>query len=311
MLYPIELRTHLLDRVAGWQAGQRLNYAWISPKGKPISESKIVAVIDAMRGHPLRRLRRDLRRAGRLHELTLGPLDARETATLVAQILGGDPAPGLAADLYERTQGVPFFVEELAAALAASGKVLQGKRGLDLAKGGEVPVPDTVRDAVLLRVATLSDEARSMLEIAAVAGLSFELRALVELGGESGLDEAIECGVILEAEFGWAAFRHALTREALYSDIRWTRRRGLHRQYADYLSARGAGPAVVAEHWLAAHDYELATPLLVEATADYERLHAYRDALRTGRRAIELWPEGSEESARLTLLERVARCAQP
>ena len=44
------------------------------------------------RGHPLRRLRRDLRRAGRLHELTLGPLDARETATLVAQILGGDPA---------------------------------------------------------------------------------------------------------------------------------------------------------------------------------------------------------------------------
>jgi DNA-binding CsgD family transcriptional regulator len=262
------------------------------------------------RGHPLRRLRRDLRRAGRLRELTLGPLDAKETAVLAAQILGGDPSPGLAADLYERTQGVPFFVEELAAALAASGHLLKGKRRMDLVKGGEVPVPDTVRDAVLLRVATLSDEARSLLEIAAVAGLSFELRALVDLGGESGLDEAIESGVMVEAESGWAAFRHALTREALYSDIRWTRRRGLHRKYADYLSAQGAGPAVVAEHWLAAHDYELATPLLVEATAEYEQIHAYRDALRTGRRAVELWPEGSNEPARLTLLEGVARCAQ-
>jgi DNA-binding CsgD family transcriptional regulator len=262
------------------------------------------------RGHPLRRLRRDLRRAGRLRELMLGPLDAKETATLAAQILGGDPSPALAVDLYERTQGVPFFVEELGAALAASGRLRHGKRGVDLAKGGEVPVPDTVRDAVLLRLATLSDEARSILEIAAVAGLSFELRALVALGGESGLDEAIESGVVLEAESGRAAFRHALTREAIYSDIRWTRRRGLHRKCAEHLSALGAGPAVVAEHWLAAHDYELATPLLVEATAEYEGMHAYRDALRAGRRAIELWPEGSNEPARLALLERVARCAQ-
>jgi ATP/maltotriose-dependent transcriptional regulator MalT len=262
------------------------------------------------RGHPLRRLKRDLRRTGRLRELVLGPLNAEETALLSAQILGGAPSPSLATDLYERTQGVPFFVEELGAALAGSGYLRHGRRGVDLAKGGEVPVPDTVRDAVLLRVATLSEEARSILEIAAVAGLSFELRALVELGGEGGLDEAIESGVMLEAESGWATFRHALTREALYSDIRWTRRRRLHRSYAEYLIAHGSGAAVVAEHWLAAHDYELATPLLVEATAEYEQVHGYRDALRTGRRAVELWPEGSDEPARLTLLERVASCAQ-
>jgi DNA-binding CsgD family transcriptional regulator len=262
------------------------------------------------RGHPLRRLRGDLRRAGRLRELSLGPLDEKETAQLAAQILGGDPSPSLAADLYERTQGVPFFVEELGAALEASGHLRRGKRGVEIAKGRDVPVPDTVRDAVLLRVATLSDEARSILEIAAVAGLSFELRGLVELGGEGGLDEAIESGVMVEGDSGWAAFRHALTREALYSDIRWTRRRALHRKYAEYLSARSAGHAVVAEHWLAAHDYELATPLLVAATVEYEQMHASRDALRTGRRAVELWPEGGNEPDRLTLLERVARCAQ-
>jgi DNA-binding CsgD family transcriptional regulator len=262
------------------------------------------------RDHPLRRLRRDLRRAGRLRELTLGPLDAAQTAALAAQALGGEPAPTLAAALHERTQGVPFFVEELSAALAAGGQLRQGKRGVELSKGGDVPLPDTVRDAVLLRVAALSDEARSLLERAAVAGFSFELPALVDLGGERGLDEALESGVIGEIEPGRAAFHHALTREALYCDVRWTRRRSLHRQYAEYLARRGARPGVVAEHWLAAHEETRAAPLLVAATEEYERVHAYRDALRTGRRAVELWAEGRDEHARLALLERVGRCAQ-
>jgi DNA-binding CsgD family transcriptional regulator/tetratricopeptide (TPR) repeat protein len=262
------------------------------------------------RGHPLRRLRRDLRRAGRLRELVLEPLDSAGTAGLAAQTLGGDPAPALAAALHERTQGVPFFVEELAGALVASGRVRHGRHGMELAEGEEVPLPDTVRDAVLLRAAALSDEARAVLEVAAVAGLSFELPVVVDLAGEAGLDEAIESGIVLETEPGWASFRHALTREALHGDVRWTRRRALHRRYATYLGERGAPPSVIAEHWLAAHDNERAAPVLVAATTAYESVHAYRDALRVGRRAVELWPEAKEEPARLALLDRVARCAE-
>jgi DNA-binding CsgD family transcriptional regulator len=262
------------------------------------------------RGHPLRRLRRDLRRAGQLQELALEPLTAGETTVLVAQSIGGEPAPALGADVFARTQGVPFFVEELAAALRISGQLRDTGRGIELAKGGEFPLPDTVRDAVLLRFALLSDDARSALELAAVGGLSFALPMLVDLGGDSGLDEAIETAVIIETEPGHAAFRHALTREAIYGDIRWTRRRALHRRYAQYLIQHDARPAVVAGHWLSAHDYEQAAPLLVVATAEYEQLHAYRDALRTGRRAIELWPEGRNEHDRLALLERVGHCAQ-
>jgi DNA-binding NarL/FixJ family response regulator len=261
------------------------------------------------RGHPVRQLRRDLRRAGRLHEFVLEPLDAPSTAELASQSLGGDPTPALAAALHERTQGVPFFVEELAGALAASGRLRQGKRGVEL-EGEEVPLPDTVRDAVLLRAASLSDDARSLLEVAAVAGLTFELPVLVDLAGETGLDEAMESGIIVESEPGSAAFRHALTREALYGDVRWTRRRALHRRHAEFLADRGGRPGVVAEHWLAAHDYERAAPALVAATEEYEGVHAYRDALRAGRRAVELWPEGQGEAERLAVLDRVGRCAQ-
>ena len=127
------------------------------------------------RGHPLRRMRAELRRAGRLDELALEPLDREETAALSARALGGAPSATLARTLYDRTQGVPFFIEELCAALVTGRRVTATPGGLELAGGDELPVPDTLRDAVLARADALSAEARSVLEAACVAGLRFEL----------------------------------------------------------------------------------------------------------------------------------------
>jgi hypothetical protein len=84
------------------------------------------------RGHPLRRLRTELRRAGRLAELSVEPLDADATARIAARVLGGEPGPTLSAALYDRTQGVPFFVEELAASLRDGARLAPGPRGLEL-----------------------------------------------------------------------------------------------------------------------------------------------------------------------------------
>jgi DNA-binding CsgD family transcriptional regulator/tetratricopeptide (TPR) repeat protein len=264
---------------------------------------------DVPRGHALGRLRRDLRRAGRLREIVLRPLDAAGTAALAGQVVAGSLSPSLAAALHERTEGVPFFIEELAGALAASGRLHAGERGVELAPGEPVPLPDTVRDAVLLSAASLSDEARALLEVAAIAGVSFGLPLLVDLGGEKGLDEALLAGVIDEKGPGVAAFRHALTREALYRDVPWARRRELHRRYADQLTRRGASAAMIAEHLLAAHD-DGALAALIAASREHAAVHAYRDALRAGRRAHELWPEGEDEAGRLSLLHEIGRCAQ-
>jgi hypothetical protein len=84
------------------------------------------------RGHALRRARSALRRARRLHELTVEPLDAAETTELAAAILGAPVSPILGAALWDRTQGVPFFVEEIAVALVASGRLVPGRAGLSL-----------------------------------------------------------------------------------------------------------------------------------------------------------------------------------
>src|SRR3954447_94643 len=121
------------------------------------------------RDHLLRWLRNELRRGGNLEEMALAPLDREGTARLLAELLEGKPSPSLVAAVHDRTEGVPFFVEELARALHGSDRLQSGQHGLELAGDGEVPVPDTVRDAVLMSVARLSDEAGAAGKAAAVA----------------------------------------------------------------------------------------------------------------------------------------------
>ena len=265
---------------------------------------------DIPRGHPLRRLRTDLRRAGRLAELTVGPLDPEATALLAARVLEAEPGVMLRAAVYDRAQGVPFFVEELAAALKESGLLVSGRRGLELEAGASVPIPATVRDVIRLRAEGISREARASLEAAAAVGGRLELDVLALLEKDDGVAELLERGLLDEVEPGIAAFRHDLAREAIYVDTPWARRRSLHRALAELLEARGAEPHLLAEHWLAGGEPARARPLLLEAARRFCGVHAYRDAAAASRKALELWVEGEDEPARLATLDELGRCAQ-
>jgi DNA-binding CsgD family transcriptional regulator len=263
------------------------------------------------RGHPLRRLRNELRRARLLRELVVEPLDQAGTAALAARFLGQPPGPTLASTLHERTEGLPLFVEELAGALAERDLLRASEGGVELAAGTQLPIPDTLRDAVLLRLDGLPEAGLRLLELAAVVGTTFDL-LLVEALAQStdGLEALLERGLLVERAPGRAAFRHALAREAIYSDISWVRRRALHRQIAAGLEAQGAPPQAVAEHWLAARELERARAALLLAAQASCAIHAYRDAAGAGQRALDIWPEGVDESGRLDVLDQLGHCAQ-
>src|SRR4051794_12353018 len=262
------------------------------------------------RDHMLRWLRNELRRGGRLDEMTLAPLDRAGTAQVLEQLLAGKPSQSLVAALHDRTQGVPFFVEEMARALRASGRLQPGPRGLELAGAGDVPVPETIRDAVLLSLAQLSDEGRAAAEAAAVVGQSVDLSLLGELAPEAGVAELMRHGLLNEHGAGRASFRHALSREALYADVPWLRRRALHRQVAEALEAGGGESMEIATHWLGAREAAQARSALVRAARESEAVHAYRDATKAGRQALELWPGDEDAPGRTEALERYARCAE-
>ena len=255
------------------------------------------------REHPLRRMRNQLRRDRQLSEVSLETFGEGETAALVEAVLGASPSRPLVRTIQDRSQGLPFFVEELATTLTDEGRLRRGAGGMELVEGADVTVPDTVRDAVLLSCSDLSPQGRAAAEVAAVAGPRFALDPVVELAGEPGVGELLEHGLVGESGDGWAAFRHALVRESLYRDIPWLRRRSLHRELGERLEASGAAGAEVATHWLGAHDEERARIQLLSAAADFESAHAYRDAAAMARRALDLWPEESEIEQRLATLE--------
>ena len=220
------------------------------------------------------------------------------------------PSPALVAAVHDSTQGTPFFVEELAAALRVGGLLRSGRHGLELARHGEVPLPDTVRDAVLISASELSADGRAAAEAAAVAGEAFDLDLAGSLSSPEGVAELLEHGLARELGDGEAAFRHGLARDALYADVPWMRRRGLHRALAQACEEAGAPSATIATHWLGARDSARARDWLLRDAAESEAVHAFRDAAEAGRQALDLWPDGEDHALRSGALERYARCAE-
>jgi len=263
------------------------------------------------RAHPIRRMRSELRRARHLREIAVEPLDAEAGAALLERVLGAVAAPSLRRAVFDRTDGVPFFIEELGLALAASRRLQQGPLGLELLEGKDLPLPENVRDAVLLRADRLSDEARAAVLAASVAGQAFDPELVVTIAGlDEWPDELVRRGVVREVEPGSMAFRHALIQDAFYGEVPWTRRVGLHRAVAERLQADGAPPAVVAEQWARGREPDRARWSFLAAAEAFCAVHAYRDGARATSRALELWPEGQDEHGRLDVLERLARCAE-
>jgi DNA-binding NarL/FixJ family response regulator len=262
------------------------------------------------RDHRLRWLRNELRRGGNLRELTLEPLDRPAVSELIRELLPEEPSPALVRTVHDRTMGSPFFVEELIGALQARKALRPGRRGLELAEQDEVPVPDSIREAVLVGISDLSPEAREAAETAAILGPQIDLSLASELVPASGLAELVDAGLLEEPNSGQAAFRHALAQEALYGEVPWVRRRDLHRRLAELLEGAGGSNLEIATQWRGAGENARAREALVRAARESEAVHAHRDAVRAAREALELWPEDEAEELRAETLERYGRCAE-
>lgn len=256
-------------------------------RGEPVLLVGAYRSDELPRGHRLRRMRAELRRRGLLAEIPLASLDP---AGVRAMLAGAGLAPDVLDAIADRSEGLPFAVEELAAALAE----------------GDTGVPDGIREAVLLRTGRLGPAARAALEAAAVLGTEFAPEVAAGLTGAPWPDELTGSGLVTER----GAFRHALTRDAVYADIPWSRRRALHRSAADRLALDGAPAALVAAHLLAARELDRARAALLDAADAHRRVHAYRDAAAALRTALDLWPSGGPSPERLAVVDSLAQCAE-
>jgi DNA-binding CsgD family transcriptional regulator/tetratricopeptide (TPR) repeat protein len=254
---------------------------------------------ELQRRHPLWPWLAEFGRRPGVVRLELGPLRRAELAEHLAALRGQRLSALAVERIFARSEGNPFYAEELLAV------------GADHA---EVALPRALGEVLLARVQVLSDGAQQVLRVAAVAGRRVSHQLLVaaarrpEAEVEMGLREAVAAGLLVaEATSESYSFRHALLQEALYGDLLPSERVRLHASFAQLLEADGGAGASAAElayHCLASHDLAGALVASVRAAADAKAVHAPGERLRHLEQALSLW-ERVPEAAHLAGVDRM------
>jgi len=117
--------------------------------------------------------------------LELRVLAPEDSTALVRELLHGEP-PAELATLIEKTQGNPFFVEEVVRMLIERGVIVQqGDRWVATSEVGSVDIPESLHGLLLGRIDQLPESAKRSLRIAAVIGRQFPLRVLERVVSET------------------------------------------------------------------------------------------------------------------------------
>jgi class 3 adenylate cyclase/tetratricopeptide (TPR) repeat protein len=190
-------------------------------------------------------------------QVRLDPLGPETAERLLESLLGEDAALApLRAQLVERADGNPFFLEESVRTLVEVG-VLAGERGAHrLARPVEgLQVPATVQAILAARIDRLSPEDKSLLLAASVLGTDVPLTLLEAVANLPEEEVARRLARLQAAEFVSETrlfpqveytFKHALTHEVAYATLLAERRRALHGKVVEAIER--LYPEQLAEH---------------------------------------------------------------
>lgn len=233
-------------------------------------------------GSPLAAFRAGLLRERFGEELLLSPLDRNGTVRLAESLLGEVPSSELIDMVFERSNGIPLYIEELIAACDTDA------------------VPDTVSEAVRARTSRLDDGVTGIVVAAAAIGCSFEFDLLSEVVDEEEdeIDRALR--VLVDEHLMVALsptkfdFRHALIRDALYEGVPPFRRRNLHAAVARASEEAGIRRSYLSEQYELAGMPELAYPHALESARAAARMSAHRESAELYARALRTAPDDSD-----------------
>jgi DNA-binding CsgD family transcriptional regulator len=244
-------------------------------------------------------------------EMTLPRLEPAEVDTMLRAIfdLKRPPAADFLHVLYSLTEGNPFFIEETLTSLRAAGEISAAGGEWARKPVGDLRIPRTVQDAVDRRMTLLTPPARQVLVLAAVAGRRFpfdllqQLTRLDERELLQQIKELIAAQLVVETPDEQFAFRHALTRQAVYATLLARERRALHREIAQMLErASQRTPASTLDAHLEDLGYHFAEAGVWDRALEHARRAGERaQALHAPRAAIEQFSRAIEAAGHLAL----------
>jgi tetratricopeptide (TPR) repeat protein len=256
---------------------------------RPYSDSasggagKLIADLDRMRVTQVLRLQR---------------LSRHETGELLVNLLGAPVDETAVTSFHSRSEGVPFFVEELARAYREAGALQLIDGTWTMTKLSGQAVPSSIQSLIERRLAQMDEECRALLADAGVLGRRFGLgdlaRVLARVKGEpekpewqlgEDLQKAVDLGLIVEEPPGSRydfSFSHDQIRASLLGSISRQRKRAIHGAIAESLAAEGGAEnlSMLAHHALEAGDQAMAVATALEAARSALAVSAPEEAVR-------------------------------
>jgi class 3 adenylate cyclase/tetratricopeptide (TPR) repeat protein len=206
------------------------------------------------------------------NQVNLNRLSNRESLAMVSHLLGTDKIDRQLEELIlEKTEGVPFFIEEFIKSLKDLKIIEREKTAYHLAKNlKELTIPSTIQDVIMARVDSLPDGAKELLQIGSVIEREFgyemikrvselpENELLSRLSMLKDAEVIFERGIYPDSTY---IFKHALIQEVVYDLILRRRKKELHNRigltieqiYEDNLHEYYG---VLAYHFINGEDYE-------------------------------------------------------
>ncbi len=210
----------------------------------------------------------------RQHTLPLNPLPDLVMGDLARDVLGALAAPELVTLIRERSDGNPFFAEQILLYLLEQGMLAQSEAGLRPAGGGLL-LPGDVRAVLATRLDRLTQDVKRVVQTAAALGRQFEVPVLTRmLRADVTLADKLSEGVRQDIWFALSEanylFRHAMMRDVAYEMQLRTHLRELHSLALEAIETIYAAD-------LASHYDDLAYHAERSQDADRQRLY-YRKA---------------------------------
>ncbi|OPX17917.1 hypothetical protein BXT86_03935 [candidate division WOR-3 bacterium 4484_100] len=244
-------------------------------------------------------------------EIFLKELNSAETAELVENMLDiSSLPPSFKRLIIEKSQGNPFYVEEIVKSFIEQGLIYEDMRGAWQFSRGirDIQIPDNVEGIILNRIDHLDLYERDVLQTASVLGREFD-KSIIEgiYQNKNVLKRSLRNLKRLDLltsqrDKGRVRyfFKHILTQEVAYGTISFARKRELHRTTAEFIETkfkkrRDEFLGLLSHHYYYGMAYDKALQYSVEAGEKAKRVYANEEAIEFFTRAIDSYEKLEEQ----------------
>jgi class 3 adenylate cyclase len=236
-------------------------------------------------------------------QVNLNRLSNRECLAMATHLLGSEEIDrDLEELILEKTEGVPFFIEEFIKSLKDLKIIKKKKNAYHLAnKIQAVSIPSTIQDVIMARVDTLPQGAKELLQTGSIIEREFNYELIKKVTGISQEELLSNLSTLKDSELLYERgiypentyiFKHALTREVVYNSLLTNRKKKLHENTAlaiEELNKDNLNEhyAKLADHYIKSENYEKGAKYTSLSGEEAEKNASFLDAIEYAKKRID------------------------